>query len=71
MEQARVIKFETTDAERKMLEMGKDITKGPRAKGPRPKVPNERFQYWAFTGEYWLDELGYYEHSIKNECLPN
>lgn len=69
LNQARIIKFETADAERKMLEAGKDITKGPRAKGPRPVVPNARFQYWAFQGEYWLDELGYYAHSIKNECV--
>lgn len=70
LNQARIIKFETADAERKMLEAGKDITKGPRARGPRPVVPNARFQYWAFRGEYWLDELGFYEHSIKDECIP-
>src|SRR5262249_46251139 len=70
LNQARIIKFETADAERKMLEAGKDITKGPRARGPRPEVPNARYQYWAFLGEYWLDELGFYEHSIKDECLP-
>ncbi|MFO0726778.1 MAG: hypothetical protein U1E65_23525 [Myxococcota bacterium] len=69
LNQARIIKFETADAERKMLEAGKDITKGPRAKGPRPDVPNSKFQYWAFLGEYWIDELGFYQHSIKNECL--
>jgi hypothetical protein len=67
--QARTIKFETADAERKMLEAGKDITKGPRARGPRPEVPNARYQYWDFAGEYWIDELGYYEHSIKDECI--
>lgn len=71
LNQARIIKFETADAERKMLEQGKDITKGPRARGPRPEVPNARYQYWAFLGEYWIDELGYYEHSIKDECLPD
>lgn len=70
LNQARIIKFETADAERKMLEAGKDITKGPRARGPRPDVPNSRYQYWAFVGEYWIDELGFYEHSIKNECIP-
>ncbi len=68
--QGRFIKFETADAERKILELGKDITKGPRAKGPRPVLPNAKYQYWAFLGEYWLDEMGYYQHSIKDECLP-
>ncbi len=70
LNQARIIKFETADAERKMLEAGKDITKGPRAKGPRPYVPSARYQYWAFNSEYWIDELGYFEHSIKDECIP-
>lgn len=69
LNQARIIKFETADAERKMLEQGKDITKGPRAQGPRPVVPNAKYQYWAFQGEYWIDELGYYQHSIKDECV--
>lgn len=69
LNQGRIIKFETADAERKMLEAGKDITKGPRARGPRPNVPNASYQYWAFLGEYWIDELGFYEHSIKNECI--
>lgn len=69
LNQARIIKFETADAERKMLEAGKDITKGPRAKGPRPFVPNAKRQYWGFNGEYWIDELGYYQHSLKYECV--
>ncbi len=68
--QARIIQLETTTAERKMLDAGKDITKGPRAKGPRPIIPDATYQYWAFLGEYWIDELGYYEHSIKDECVP-
>ena len=68
--QARIIQLETTTAERKMLAAGKDITKGPRARGPRPIIPDATYQYWAFLGEYWIDELGYYEHSIKDECVP-
>jgi tetratricopeptide (TPR) repeat protein len=69
LNQARIIKFETADAERKMLEAGKDITKGPRAKGPPPSIPSAQRQFWGFNGEYWIDELGYYQHSIKNECV--
>ena len=68
--QARIIQLETSTAERKMLAAGKDITKGPRATGPRPIIPDATYQYWAFQGEYWIDELGYYEHSIKDECVP-
>ena len=66
--QARIIKFEIADAERKLLESGQDIRKGPRVRGPRPVIPNAKRQYWGFNGEYWLDELGYYQYSIKNEC---
>ena len=69
LNQARIIKFETADAERKMLEVGRDITKGPRAKGPRPFIPSDQRQFWGFNGEYWIDELGYYQHSIRNECV--
>ena len=71
LNQARIIKFATADAERKMLDAGKDITKGPRARGPRPEVPDDKHQYWAFLGEYWIDEMGYYEHSIKDECVAD
>lgn len=68
--QARIIQLETTTAERKMLAAGKDITKGPRAAGPRPVIPDATYQYWRFKEEYWIDELGYYEHAIKDECVP-
>ncbi len=69
LSQASIVKFETADAERKMLEAGRDITKGPRARGPTPFVPSGKSQFWSFNGEYWIDELGYYQHSIKNECF--
>ena len=68
--QARIIQLETTTAERKMLAAGKDITKGPRARGLRPIITNSKYQYWAFKREYWLDELGYYQHAISDECVP-
>jgi len=33
-----------------------------------PNVP-EGYRYWPFEGEYWLDELGWYEVNTINECL--
>tara|TARA_Y100001968_G_scaffold265421_1_gene254598 strand:- start:8 stop:1564 length:1557 start_codon:yes stop_codon:yes gene_type:complete len=33
-----------------------------------PNVP-EGYRYWPFQGEYWLDELGWYEVNTINECL--
>ena len=33
-----------------------------------PNVPRG-YRYWPFQGEYWLDELGWYEVNTINECL--
>jgi len=33
-----------------------------------PDVPSG-YRYWPFTGEYWADELGWYEINTINECL--
>jgi len=33
-----------------------------------PDVPNG-YRYWPFEGEYWVDELGWYEINTINECL--
>ena len=33
-----------------------------------PRVP-EGYRYWPFEGEYWLDEIGWYEVNTINECL--
>lgn len=65
----RIILLETAKSERIMLEAGKDTSKGPRARGPRPLVPSASSQFWSFNDEYWIDELGYYQYSIKNECV--
>ncbi len=29
----------------------------------------EGYRFWPFQGEYWLDELGWYEVNTINECL--
>lgn len=33
-----------------------------------PNVP-EGYDFWPFEGEYWIDELGWYEVNTINECL--
>jgi tetratricopeptide (TPR) repeat protein len=33
-----------------------------------PDVPSG-YRYWPFVGEYWADELGWYEINTINECL--
>jgi len=65
---AVVVKLETEDAEKQWLEMGRSIDKGPRPRLPRPYIPSDQYQYFAFNQEYWADELGYYEYSIRTEC---
>ncbi|MEE2828019.1 MAG: tetratricopeptide repeat protein [Myxococcota bacterium] len=37
-------------------------------RGLDPSVP-EGYRFWPFEGEYWLDELGWYEVNTINECL--
>jgi tetratricopeptide (TPR) repeat protein len=29
----------------------------------------EGYRYWPFEGEYWIDEIGWYEVNTINECL--
>ncbi|MCG3173605.1 MAG: hypothetical protein GMKNLPBB_01804 [Myxococcota bacterium] len=38
---------------------------------PKPKVPGTNHDYWAFNDEWWLDELGYYEFSVRDMCKQN
>ncbi len=38
------------------------------ARAAERMVP-EGFRYWPFQGEYWLDEIGWYEVNTINECL--
>jgi len=66
---AGIISLETKKAEEDWLEEGREI--GGRARGvlPRPFVPDDSFQFWWFRGEYWSDELGYFEYKIKTECF--
>lgn len=66
---AIIVKLETESAEKDWLELGRSIDKGPRARLPRPYIPSDKFQYFNFNGEYWSDELGFYQYSIRTECF--
>jgi tetratricopeptide (TPR) repeat protein len=66
---ASLIALETKTAEADWLEQGKDITNLQRKRQPRPFIPDDTFQFWWFRNEYWIDELGYYEFTIKTECF--
>ncbi|MBI5508783.1 MAG: hypothetical protein HY903_08530 [Deltaproteobacteria bacterium] len=67
--QVNILDFEVADAERQWLEQGQEILKGRRARLPRPEIPNDQWQHWSFDREYWQDELGYIQHTMRSECL--
>ena len=67
--QINILDFEVADAERQWLEQGKEILKGRRARLPRPDIPNDQWQHWSFDREYWKDELGFIQHSLRSECF--
>lgn len=66
---ASLVSLETKTAEADWLEQGKEIDASLKRKRlPRPFIPDDTFQFWWFRDEYWVDELGYYEFTIKTEC---
>jgi hypothetical protein len=34
----------------------------------RAPVPDPSWAYWSFDGEFWIDEIGYYQYTLKNAC---
>jgi tetratricopeptide (TPR) repeat protein len=67
--QADIIEIQTGLEEANWLDQQREIEFAMRKRLPRPFVPSDKFQYWPFRGEYWLDELGFYEYAIKSECV--
>ena len=66
---ASIVSLETKTAETAWLEEGLAIAGIKRSRLPPPFIPDDTFQFWWFRNEYWIDELGYYEYSIRTECL--
>lgn len=67
-DQMSILDFELVDSEAQWLQEGREILKGRRARLPRPDVPSDQWQHWSRDREYWKDELGYYQHTIRSEC---
>jgi tetratricopeptide (TPR) repeat protein len=66
---AKLVLLEITTKERLLLKAGKSIKAARRGKlAPRPRVPDETYNYWPFSQEYWKDELGYYEYTVRRAC---
>jgi hypothetical protein len=64
-----VIAFEATKGEKGFLEKDVDAKKILAAEALfRPEQPATGHEYWPFDGEYWPDEIGYYQATLKNAC---
>jgi hypothetical protein len=70
-DQAEIIRFEVSKAEKELAETGVDTKKVLDSQILyRPKPPAENWNYWKFQGEFWRDEIGYYQYTLKRGC-PN
>jgi hypothetical protein len=69
LEQADVLRFETTKGEKELLEAGIDQSR-LLASRPAPPVPQGRpdEERWRVDGEWWWDEIGNARATLKNGC---
>ncbi|MBX5482487.1 MAG: tetratricopeptide repeat protein [Myxococcaceae bacterium] len=68
-DQAEIIRFELSKAEKELYESGVDQKKILDAQNLyRPAMPAENWNYWKFQGEFWIDEIGYYQYTLKQGC---
>lgn len=67
--QVAIIRFETTKAEKEILESGTNVQDRLKKQTLyRPAMPAEDWEYWSFQGEFWIDEIGYYQYTLKSGC---
>ena len=68
-DQAEIVRFEVSKAEKELYESGVDQKKILDAQNLyRPAMPAENWNYWKFQGEFWIDEIGYYQYTLKRGC---
>jgi hypothetical protein len=68
-DQAEIIRFEVAKAEKELSESGFDTAKTlSKQTLYRPTMPAENWNYWKFQGEFWRDEIGYYQYTLKKGC---
>lgn len=68
-DQAEIIRFEIAKAEKEFAETGTDGEALLRKQTLyRPAMPAESWNYWKFQGEFWRDEIGYYQYTLKRGC---
>lgn len=68
-DQVEIIRFEIAKAEKELAETGVDPLENlERQILRRPAMPSEAWNYWKFEGEFWRDEIGYYQFTLKRRC---
>jgi hypothetical protein len=68
-DQAEIIRFEIAKAEKEFAESGADQSSLLKKQTLyRPQMPAENWNYWKFQGEFWRDEIGYYQYTLKKGC---
>lgn len=68
--QKEIIRFEVAKGETALLDTRTDQGKHLANQSIyRPAIPGSNWEYWQFQGEFWLDEIGYYQYTLKNGCL--
>lgn len=70
--QVAIIRFETTKAEKEILESNTNVqARLDKQRLYRPEMPAENWEYWSFQGEFWIDEIGYYQYTLKSGCAAS
>jgi len=68
-DQAEIIRVQTALDEKDLLLAGVDQKGLLKTQSIyRPKMPGASWNYWKFQGEFWRDEIGYYQYTLKRGC---
>ncbi|WP_223645453.1 tetratricopeptide repeat protein [Corallococcus sp. EGB] len=68
-DQAEIIRVQTALDEKDLFSEGVDQKALlSRQTLYRPKMPGAAWNYWRFQGEFWIDEIGYYQYTLKRGC---
>ncbi|HEX8820499.1 MAG TPA: tetratricopeptide repeat protein [Archangium sp.] len=68
-DQAEIIRVQTALDEKDLLLAGVDQKAVLKTQSIyRPKMPGAAWNYWKFQGEFWRDEIGYYQYTLKRGC---
>jgi hypothetical protein len=68
-DQAEIIRVQTALDQKDLLQSGVDQkTLLTRQSIYRPAMPGPAWNYWKFQGEFWIDEIGYYQYTLKRGC---